>query len=92
MRGRGRRSEGDLRPPLGARWLRNILSDAPDLRPYLPLVPRAFALAFQARIGVCDGLYVALAEREGCALLTTDDRLARAPGQSHPFITLLDSL
>jgi predicted nucleic acid-binding protein len=44
------------------------------------------------RIGVYDCLYAALAEREGCALLTADDRLARALGQTHPFIVLLDSL
>ena len=44
------------------------------------------------RIGVYDCLYVALAEREGCTLLTADDRLARALGLKHPFIVLLDSL
>jgi predicted nucleic acid-binding protein len=83
---------GIIRSPLGARRLRNILSSSPDLHPYLPLLPRAFALASQARIGVYDCLYVVLAEREGCALLTADDRLARALGPSHPFITLLDSI
>jgi predicted nucleic acid-binding protein len=36
------------------------------------------ALALQERIRVHDGLYVALAEERGCALLTTDRRLARA--------------
>jgi predicted nucleic acid-binding protein len=83
---------GVIRPPLGARRLRNILSYSPDLHPYLPLLPRAFTLASQARIGVYDCLYVALAEREGCALLTADDRLARALGQTYPFIVLLDSI
>jgi predicted nucleic acid-binding protein len=49
-------------------------------------------VAIKMRIGVYNCLYVALAEREGCALLTADDRLARALGQSHPFFVLLDSL
>lgn len=40
------------------------------------LLARAFALREQVR--VLDGLYVALAERRGCPLLTTDARLARA--------------
>jgi predicted nucleic acid-binding protein len=83
---------GIIRPPFGARQLRNVLSYSPVLHPYLPLLPRAFALASQARISVYDCLYVALAEREGCALLTADDRLARALGPSRPFILLLDSI
>ncbi|MDR0344015.1 MAG: type II toxin-antitoxin system VapC family toxin [Nocardiopsaceae bacterium] len=37
---------------------------------------RAFAL--RGRIRVLDGLYVALAEELGCALVTTDSRLSRA--------------
>jgi len=36
------------------------------------------ALALQERIRVHDGLYVALAEERGCALVTTDRRLSRA--------------
>lgn len=40
------------------------------------LLSRAFALRDSIR--VLDGLYVALAERHDCGLLTTDGRLARA--------------
>jgi predicted nucleic acid-binding protein len=58
----------------------------------LRLLLRAYEISSQMRIGVYDCLYVALAEREGCALLTADDRLARALGQTHPFLVLLDSL
>lgn len=36
------------------------------------------ALDLQRTMRVLDGLYVALAEARGCALLTTDARLARA--------------
>ncbi|MFO0952981.1 MAG: type II toxin-antitoxin system VapC family toxin [Isosphaeraceae bacterium] len=75
---------------LGARRLRSILRNAPDLHPYLPLLPRAFAIASQARIGVYDCLYVALAEREGCEVLTADERLPRSlPGSP---VVLLSSL
>jgi predicted nucleic acid-binding protein len=83
---------GIISPPFGARRLRNILAYSPVLHSYLPLLPRAFALASQARIGVYDCLYVALAEREGCSLLTADDRLARALGLSYAFIQSLDSI
>ena len=40
------------------------------------LLSRAFALRESVR--VLDGVYVALAERNRCALLTTDGRLARS--------------
>jgi predicted nucleic acid-binding protein len=40
-----------------------VLRNRPDLHPYLPLLPRAFAIASAARIGVYDCLYFALAER-----------------------------
>jgi predicted nucleic acid-binding protein len=41
-----------------------------------PMLARAFSL--RGSIRVLDGLYVALAERLGCPLLTTDGRLVRA--------------
>lgn len=70
--------------------LANVLSTSPRLHPYPPLLSRALDLASQARMGVYDCLYVALAEREGCELLTADERLARSL-PSHPII-LLSSL
>ncbi len=84
--------KGILRPPAGARRLQNILTCSPVLHPYLPLLPRAFALASHVRIGVYDCLYVALAEREKCRFLTADARLVRVLEQSHPSILLLETL
>jgi predicted nucleic acid-binding protein len=83
---------GVIPPSLGSRRLRNVLRYAPALHPYLPLLPKAFAIASAARIGVYDCLYVALAEREGCELLTTDDRLIRSLQPTFPFITSPASL
>ncbi len=81
---------GVIRRPEGALKLADISANLPALHPYIPLLPRAFALASQAHIGVYDCLYVALAEREGCELLTADDRLARSlPGHA---IALLSSM
>ena len=86
------RAERQLRitPSEGASHLKSMLATLPVLHPYLPLLPRAYQLSSQARIGVYDCLYVALAEREGCELLTADDRLVRSL-PSHPII-LLSSL
>ena len=55
--------------------LGDILTTRPQLQSFIPLLPRAVDLATQARIGVYDCLYVALAEREQCPLVTADQRL-----------------
>jgi predicted nucleic acid-binding protein len=83
---------GIIQSPLGARRLASVLHTRPSLHPYLPLLPRAFAIASQLRIGVYDCLYVALAEREGCELLTADDRLVRTLQPTFSFITSLGAL
>jgi len=74
------------------RLLTNVLSTPPQFHPYLPLLKRALDMASKARIGVYDCLYVALAEQEGCRLLTADDRLVRTLQPTFPFITALGSL
>lgn len=45
------------------------------LHDYLPLLSRAVEFSSQARIGVFDCIYVALAEREQCQVVTVDQRL-----------------
>ncbi len=49
-----------------------------DRYPVLPFMPRAYEL--RANVTPYDATYVALAEQLGCALITGDRRLARAPG------------
>jgi predicted nucleic acid-binding protein len=80
--------------PVGdaARLLTNILSTPPQFHPYLPLLKRAIDIASEARIGVYDCLYVAPAEREGCKMVTADDRLVRALQPRFPFIISLAAL
>lgn len=67
---------GILQPPQALLRLRNVLSTVPHLYPSLPLLQRAVELSSQARIGVYDCLYIALAETEHCELVTADKRLA----------------
>jgi predicted nucleic acid-binding protein len=80
----------------GAQLLITVLNTFPVLHPALPdLMPRAYAIAAQARqtrMSVYGCLYVALAEREGCDLVTADDRLVRALQPQFPFIVPLSSL
>ena len=69
-----------------------ILLDAPVYFPIHALMDRAVTISVQNRHNVHDCLYVALAEREGCELLTADDRLIRNLQPTYPFITALASL
>jgi predicted nucleic acid-binding protein len=69
-----------------------LMLDCPDLYHSIPLMVRAIQISRQFHQAVYDCLYVALAEREGCELLTADDRLIRSLQPSFPFITALASL
>ena len=79
-------------PPAGWAGWRTVMADCPLLYPAFPLLPRAYAVASTAHIGVYDCLYVALAEREGCQLITADARLTTNLGSRFPFIVSLASL
>jgi predicted nucleic acid-binding protein len=83
---------GIISPPLGTRRLRAVLRHPPALHPYLPLLPRVFAISSAARHGVYDCLYVALAEREGCELVTADRKLISNLQARYPFIRDLATL
>jgi predicted nucleic acid-binding protein len=78
-----------ITPAEGLKHFRNISTYWPDLFPSLPLLPRAYDLSSQFRIGVYDCLYVALAEREGCELVTADDRLVKTLQSQFPFVVAL---
>jgi predicted nucleic acid-binding protein len=66
----------------------DVLTSRPDLHSFIPLLARAIDLATQARIGVYDCLYVGLAEREQCPLLTADQRLANTFQGQFPVVLL----
>jgi predicted nucleic acid-binding protein len=72
--------------------LANVLGTAPTLHSYLPLLQRATDISSQTRQGVYDCLYVALAEREHCELVTADDKLVKNLQPRFPFIVLLSAL
>ena len=78
-----------IHPPDGTLKLVDVLGTLPALHPYLPLLARAFEIGSAARIGVYDCLYVALAEREGCDLITADDRLIKNLQAQFPFFRAL---
>lgn len=81
-----------ITPTQGALLLTDMLNRLPRIYPSLPLLPRAYTISSVARIGVYDCLYVALAEREGCELVTADDKLIKNLQVRFPFIVSLASL
>ena len=70
----------------------DIMNTSPQLHTYWPLLNRAIAMSSVGRVGVYDCLYVALAEQEGCDLVTADARLVNSLGPQFPFIVPLSSL
>ncbi len=80
-----------LLPDARALW-DDILLDAPAFTPMLSLADRAFDISIQTRHNFYDCLYVALAEREGCELLTADAKLVTNLQPTFPFVTSLATL
>ena len=78
---------GDARPLLG-----RVMRTLPVMHPYEPLLDRAVDISSQTRSGLYDCLYVALAEREGCELVTDDQKLIANLKPHFPFVVPLASL
>jgi predicted nucleic acid-binding protein len=70
----------------------DVLTTAPILIPSLPLLLRAADISSTLRMGVYDCLYVALAEREACELVTADAGLLANLKATFPFIIDLATL
>jgi len=79
-------------PGAGLDLLSDVTTTVPQLHPSLPLLPEAFALASAMRISLYDCLYVALADREQCELVTADERLVNVLQKRFPFVIPLSTL
>src|SRR5262245_11155883 len=84
--------QGRITPAEGSSFLADLLTELPGLHTSIPLLPRAYMISSTVRIGVYDCVYVALAEREGCELITADTRLVANLKRQFPFIIELSSL
>jgi predicted nucleic acid-binding protein len=69
----------------------SLLTDVPAFYPHAPLLDRAYQIASPARVAIYDCLYVALAERERCEIVTADDRLGKNLQGAYPFVRALSS-
>ena len=73
-------------------FLAGTMQIPPALDPSLPLLSKATDISSQSRLGVYDCLYVALAKREQCELVTADERLVNALQRQFPLIILLSAV
>jgi predicted nucleic acid-binding protein len=84
---------GRILPGQSAVLFAEIAKTIPVLASTLPdLIPAAMAIAGKTRISLYDGLYVALAVRESCELITADQRLVKALDGHFPEVKSLASL
>lgn len=81
-----------LAPPIGSESMADLLAVLPPMHASVSLLPRAYEIASALRIGVYDCLYVALAERQRCELVTADRKLIAQLRHEFPFIVSLDSI
>jgi predicted nucleic acid-binding protein len=65
---------GEIEAAAAVRMLDDFGRIAIGFHPLIPLLPTAFAIATAARHSVYDCLYLALAEREDCPVVTADRR------------------
>lgn len=84
--------QGRITQAEGAVALRDSLIHLPQLENVLALLPRADAVSSQTKSAVFDCLYVALAERESCQLVTADHRVINNLQPHFPHIVSLASL
>ena len=81
-----------ITPAQGALALADVINMQPQLLGCIALLPRAYQISSHRHVGVYDCLYVALAEREGCDLVTADDRMVKNLQPHFPFVISLASL
>lgn len=86
------KAERQKRIRKGYQLWEGIMVDCPILHPHAPLLPRAYAISDQTKSAVYDCTYVAMAELEGCELVTADDRLVKNLQPTFPFVVHLKDL
>lgn len=74
------------------RTLARVMLNAPAMHPFRPLLSRSIEISIQTGHAVYDCLYVALAEREGCVVITADQRMISNLQATFPFIVHLSTV
>jgi predicted nucleic acid-binding protein len=78
---------GDARP-----LIQDVLTTPPALHPIDAIFYRAVEISSRYRAAFYDCLYVALGEREGCEVVTDDQKMLKNLQTDFPFLRELSSL
>ncbi|MCI0461184.1 MAG: type II toxin-antitoxin system VapC family toxin [Gemmataceae bacterium] len=84
--------QGRIKPGEAAIFFHDIVRNAPAIHPTPPLLIRAMEIALATRQAVYDCIFVALAEAEGCEMVSADDQLVRKLRPLFPFLIRLVDL
>jgi predicted nucleic acid-binding protein len=83
---------GRILPGQATLFFTDLLTTLPAIHPSLPdLCTRALEIASNSIASVYDCIHVALAERDGCDLVTADDKLVKKLQRQFPFIKHISS-
>jgi len=77
---------GDISETQAARSYEAFLALGIDLRPSMTIAAAALRLAAEENHKVYDMMYVALAQYEGCDLITADQKLVNKLSARFPFV------
>lgn len=75
-----------INPPEASQKFLDVAQTKVNLLPHIAVLARALELASNARIAIYDCVYVALAEKENCDLVTADAKLITNLQKQFPFI------
>ena len=84
--------QGRIKAGEGAGLFLDILRTAPAILPSTPLLLRAMDLSISTRQAVYDCIYLALAEAEGCEMVSADDAFVSKLQGRFPFLIRLIDL
>jgi predicted nucleic acid-binding protein len=81
--------QGRITGGQAAIFFHDIIRNAPAIHPTPFLLIRAIEISLSTNQAVYDCIYVALAEREGCQMVSADDQLVRKLRPLFPFMIRL---
>ena len=84
--------QGRIKSGQAVIFFHDLLRAAPIIHPTPPLLIRAIEIALAKRQAVYDCIYLALAEGEGCEMVSADDQFVRGLRSAFPFLVRLADL
>jgi predicted nucleic acid-binding protein len=84
--------QGRIKTGEAVTFLYDIIRTAPLIHPTPPLLIRAIEISLSTKQAVYDCIYLALAESEGCEMVSADDQFVRKLRPAFPILIRLADL